>query len=276
MQSDVKRVGVIGLGKLGSPLAATLAAAGLEVIGVDRDASKVDAINRGEAPVDEPGLAALLTQCGKNLRATTDLEAAASACDVTFVIVPTPSQKSGRFDVRFVVDAVEGIGRGLRGTTRQHTVSITSTVMPGHTGGPILEALERASGRTVGRGLGLCYSPEFIALGTVLRDLTQPDLVLVGESDPAAGSALLSVLSRIVQGDPPVRRMSFVDAELAKLALNCFVTTKITFANTLAAVARGGWRGCGPRGRGDWIRSAGWIGVPSGRAWVWGALLPKR
>ncbi len=97
-----------------------------------------------------------------------------------------------------------------------------------------MPALERASGRRVGETLGLCYSPEFIALGNVIRDMLEPDMVLIGESDPRAGDVLERLYRGVCENDPPFRRMSLVNAELTKIAVNTYVTMKISYANALA------------------------------------------
>jgi UDPglucose 6-dehydrogenase len=215
-------------------MAACFAARGFEVVGADVDSSFVAAINEGRSRVEEPGLAAMLAEGSHNLRATTDTAAATAATDATFVIVPTPSDADGRFALDYVLRACKEIGRAIREMTRYHLVVITSTVMPGSTDGPIRETLERASGKAVGAGFGLCYSPEFIALGTVIRDLLDPDFVLIGESDERAGNLLAAFYARVCNNDPPAARMSFVNAELAKIAVNTYVTSKIAFANMLA------------------------------------------
>jgi UDPglucose 6-dehydrogenase len=225
---------VIGLGKLGAPMAAVFASKGYDVVGADLNSAYVDAINARRAPVDEPQLEALLAGAGSRLRATTSTEEAVTATTVTFVIVPTPSQANHFFSTDFVVAAVERIGRALRGSTRDHLVVITSTVMPGDTGGVIRRALESASGRVVGADLGLCYSPEFIALGSVVQDLLNPDMVLIGESDPHHGEQLERIYRRTTESSPVVHRMNFVNAEICKIAVNTFVTTKISYANMLA------------------------------------------
>jgi UDPglucose 6-dehydrogenase len=115
-------------------------------------------------------------------------------------------------------------------------VNITSTVMPGSTGGEIRAALEVSSGRRVGETVGLTYNPEFIALGSVVRDLLHPDMLLIGESDPRAGDVLEAAYRVTLDPLPPVRRMNWVNAELAKIAVNTFVTTKISYANMLAEI----------------------------------------
>jgi UDPglucose 6-dehydrogenase len=106
--------------------------------------------------------------------------------------------------------------------------------MPGSCEAEIRPALEHASGRRVGHDLGLCYSPEFIALGNVIRDMLEPDMVLIGESDTRAGDVLERLYRGVCENDPPFRRMSVVNAELTKIAVNTYVTMKISYANTLA------------------------------------------
>src|SRR3954469_9692581 len=147
------RISVVGLGKLGSPLAAVLASKGHEVVGVDVDARLVGSLAAGRAPVQEPQLQELIDASRARLRATTDYNEAVQASDITFVIVPTPSGVDGAFRNQYVLAAVQQIGVALRKKTGYHVVNITSTVMPGSCDGEILEGLERSSGRRVGETL---------------------------------------------------------------------------------------------------------------------------
>jgi UDPglucose 6-dehydrogenase len=228
-------VSVIGLGRLGAPLAAVLASRGHRVFGMDVSAHAVERVNAGDAPVAEPGLQELMTANPGRFTATTDIAEAVNQSAASFIVVPTPSGPDGGFSLKYVLEATNAIGRALAASQRRgHLVVITSTVMPGSTNGPIRDNLERASGMSVGTDIGLCYSPEFIALGTVVRDILNPDLIMIGESDPAAGAVLEGILVEVPHSSPPVRRMSPVDAEIAKLAVNTFVTTKISYANMLA------------------------------------------
>lgn len=226
-------ISVVGLGKLGMPLAAVLADQGHHVTGIDRRAEVVDAVNAGRCPADEPGLADLLGRSGARVRATTDFGAVA-ATDVTFIVVPTPSLEWGRFSNDLVVSAITAVGSALRHSAAYHVVAVTSTVVPTSMDADLRPALERASGRTVGDSLGLCYNPQFIALGSVIRDLTHADLVLIGESDARAGDVIEAVHRSFIAESGRVRRMSWVNAEITKLAVNTFVTTKISYANMLA------------------------------------------
>jgi UDPglucose 6-dehydrogenase len=228
------RVSVIGLGKLGAPMAACLSAKGLRTIGVDLNESYVAAINEARPPVLEPNLAETLAAGRPYLTATTDTVAAVLETDATFIIVPTPSDSSGGFSLEYVIDACEEIGRAIAQKTEYHLVVLTSTVMPGSTEGQVLQTLESASGKQAGTDFGLCYSPEFIALGSVIRDFLYPDFLLIGESDERAGDMLTDIYGRVIENDAPIARLSFVNAELAKMSVNTFVTMKIAFANTLA------------------------------------------
>src|SRR5262245_25372714 len=108
--------------------------------------------------------------------------------------------------------------------------------MPGSTGGEIREALEQHSGRRLGDNLGLCYNPEFIALGSVIRDMLRPDMILIGESDAKAGAVRENSYARSCDNAPVIRRMNCVNAELTKISVNTFVTTKISYANMLADI----------------------------------------
>ena len=108
----IMRICVIGLGKLGAPLAAILANSGHDVVGVDSNIQVVDSLNAGRSPVQEPELADLIDRNRSRLRATSDVAAAIADTDVTFIVVPTPSTASGAFSDRFVLDAIAGIGRG--------------------------------------------------------------------------------------------------------------------------------------------------------------------
>ncbi len=227
---------MIGLGKLGMPLAACLASKGFRVIGVDVDKNRLESVNKGIPPVFEPGLKELMESCRDRLSATDDYEEAIKNSEVTFILVPTPSDEQGAFSLRYVLQACERIGDILRKKPAFHLVVMTSTVLPGATENEIRPVLEQRSGKRCGEGFGLCYSPEFVALGSVVKDLLHPDFVLIGESDVRSGDMLASLYGNLCENNPFVARMNFVNAEVTKLSVNTFVTTKITFANMLARI----------------------------------------
>lgn len=228
-------ISVFGLGKLGLPLAAVLASKGHKVIGVDLNSEVVAQINIGMSPVCETGLQELMDSCEVRVTATTDTGLAVKNSDMSFVLTPTPSEEDGSFSNEFVLQAIDAIAHGAKMKTDQHVVVVNSTVMPGSCDGVISEHLGQ-HGLAAKARLALCYSPEFIALGSVIHDLTHPDMVLIGESDAEAGAALEEVMRTFVGPFVPVEHMSLVNAEIAKLSVNAYVTMKISFANSLADI----------------------------------------
>ena len=230
-------VSVFGIGKLGLPLAASLANRGYHVIGVDPNQEVVQAVNEGKSPYYEPGLEELVKSAQANLEATADYTLALRNSSISFIVVPTPSAHDGTFSTKYVEIAAQQIAVNLKDRSDFHLVVLTSTVLPGATDGVVKQLLEKGSGKKCGKDFGLCYSPEFIALGSVIRDFTNPDVVLIGESDPKSGELLEEIYRNVCENQPPIVRTTIQNAELAKISLNAYVTMKITFANTLAEIA---------------------------------------
>ncbi len=233
----INSVAVFGLGKLGACIAATLAARGFNVVGVDIDPEEVRRLNAGEAPVEEPLLAETLRQAGGRLRAVGDAHGALGA-DASCYIPPSPSLPDGSFSTEYLLRAMQSMARELRAAGQtEHLFVVNSTTTPGAMRSVIQPMLERETGWRCGREFGLCYNPEFIALGDVVRGLLEPDLVLIGESDPASGERLAALYRRYNTNRPPLRRMSLTSAELTKISVNSYVTMKISFTNQLRLIA---------------------------------------
>ena len=230
------KISIIGLGKLGAPMVTVMAHKGHTVVGVDVNAQAVAALNHGKAPVREPGLQEMIDANRERISATQSYEEAILGTELSFIIVPTPSGPDGRFSLEYVMTGAQQIGAALRKKKDWHLVVLSSTVMPGSTGGVLLPALEKFSGKKCGTDFGLCYNPEFIALGSVIRDMLNPDMILIGESDAHSGGILQELYTGVCESNPHINRMNFVNAELTKLSVNTFVTTKISYANMLAQV----------------------------------------
>lgn len=229
---------VIGLGKLGASMAAGIASRGFDVAGVDVIEKTVHLINNGHAPVEETDLEETINKNKKRISATTSYDYAIQNSEISFVIVPTPSEADGSFSLSYAKEAFREIGKALRSRDKgYHLVVLTSTVLPGSTRCGLLPILEQESGKKCGIDFGLCYSPEFIALGSIIYNFLNPDFNLVGEFDKQSGNMLEQAYKEIMRNDPPCKRMSIENAELTKVALNTFITTKITFANMLADIA---------------------------------------
>jgi UDPglucose 6-dehydrogenase len=113
---------------------------------------------------------------------------------------------------------------------------ITSTVSPGTTDENLISLIESVSGKKLNKDFGICYNPEFIALGSVINDFLRPDFVLIGESHRFAGDQLVEIYTQVCENRPCISRMSVISAEITKISLNAYVTMKISFANTLANI----------------------------------------
>ncbi len=231
-----KKISLVGLGKLGLPLIACMTKAGYETIGVDIAEHVVDAVNRGECPIPEPGLGELIAKYGgKELQATLDHSRAMKETDVTYILTATPSNPDGSFSNRHVEAALTSLAKAFAEVDKDyHLFVISSTVVPGSTLGSFIPLIEELSGKKLGQDFGVAFDPDFVALGNVVKDFLNPDLVIIGQTDDKAGSIVEEIHHRVCENEPKVSRMSIVNAEIAKVCLNAYITTKITFANTIS------------------------------------------
>lgn len=233
-----QKLSVIGLGKLGAPLAVVFASKGFPTLGLDIYKPFVDAINEGKAPVVEPFLQEYLDKCRDNIRATQDYKEVIDKTDFTFLIVPTPSRPDHHFSDEHLKQALKELASALKESSKpRHNFVIVSTVSPGTIDKSLIPWIEEYSGRKVNEGFGIAYNPEFIALGDVINGLLKPDLVLIGEGDKEIGEQLEKMYREdICENNPYIARMSIISAEIAKISLNAYVTMKISYANTLANI----------------------------------------
>jgi UDPglucose 6-dehydrogenase len=233
----IESISVFGLGKLGACIAATLAARGFSVLGVDVDPAKIGKINAGLPPVEEPLLAETITLAGPRLRAT-DQVGQAAATDVSFFIPPSPSLPDGSFSNEFLLRSMQSAAQAVRQAGKKHHLFVcSSTTTPGAMDSVLIPMLEKETLGICGKDFGVCYNPEFIALGNVINGLLEPDLVLIGESDPQSGAALEELYKKYNRNQPRIARMSIVSAELAKISVNSYITMKISFTNQLRLIA---------------------------------------
>jgi GDP-mannose 6-dehydrogenase len=230
-------VSIFGLGYVGAVSAACLAKLGHTVIGVDVNPQKVDTINCGRSPLVEPGLEELIgtAVAAGRLSATLDGASAITASELSMVCVGTPSQANGRTDLEHLERCCGGIGAALRSKRGRHVVAIRSTVPPGTVGGQVLPWLEAASGRQVGRDLGLCFQPEFLREGQAIADFDEPAKTVIAASDPDSAARLASLyaghLGALVETD-------FATAEMVKYVDNAWHALKVGFANEIGSVGR--------------------------------------
>jgi GDP-mannose 6-dehydrogenase len=232
-----RRLSVFGLGYVGCVSAACFAKEGFEVVGVDVSQSKVDMINAGKSTIVEQGIGELVAEvhAAGRLRATTSVEDAISATDISLICVGTPSRTNGSIDLRYIERVCSQIGEALRKKKTSHTVVIRSTIMPGSVDGLVIPTLQEASGKTLGSGFVVCSNPEFLREGTSIKDFYDPPFTLIGAHDPGHADAVRALYASI---KAPVNVTSVRVAEMIKYVCNCFHGLKIGFANEVGNVCK--------------------------------------
>jgi UDPglucose 6-dehydrogenase/GDP-mannose 6-dehydrogenase len=231
------KICVVGTGYVGLVSGTCLAEVGHEVVCVDLDASKVERINRGEPPIHEDGLEALLKKnAGARLTATTSLAQAMAGAEVALICVGTPFDGK-TIDLGFIRQVSRDIGAVLKSQAGYCVVTVKSTVVPGTTDTVVREELERASGKTAGADFGLGMNPEFLAEGVAVKDFMQPDRIVVGGIDDRSTEVLANMY--LMFKDTPVLRTTTRTAEMIKYTSNAFMATMISFSNEIARICDG-------------------------------------
>ncbi len=230
-------VSVFGLGYVGSVSAASFAADGHIVIGVDVNPDKVASLNEGRSPIVEKGLDELIRAGSANgsLRATTSTEEAVCASDLSLLCVGTPSRKNGSLDLTYLERVCEQIGTALQQKAAYHVVVVRSTVLPGTTHELVIPTLERASGKQYGTGFGVTVNPEFLREGTAIQDFRHPPLTLVGHNYKSDAAPTEALYGRV---DAPIVNTSIRTAEMIKYASNTWHALKVCFANEIGNLCK--------------------------------------
>jgi len=231
------KISVFGLGYVGCVSAATFAAEGHEVVGVDVNPIKVAKLNHGQSPVVEPGLEAMIrvTVGAGRLRATSSPVEAVAASDVSVISVSTPSRRNGSLDVTYLSRVCEQIGEALQDKDPYHVVVVRSTVLPGTTHATIIPTLERCSGKKYGQHFGVTVNPEFLREGSALHDVHHPPLTLVGHNHAADAASTIALHEGI---DAPLVSTSIRVAEMIKYASNTWHALKVSFANEIGNLCK--------------------------------------
>ncbi len=227
------RVAMIGSGYVGLVSGACFADFGHEVICVDKDKSKIDALNGGHVPIYEPGLTELVATNVKagRLKFTMDLAAAVKKTDAVFIAVGTPSRRGdGHADLTFVYDAAKEIAAAVDG----FTVVVTKSTVPVGTGDEVERIIREARPDA---SVAVVSNPEFLREGAAIKDFKHPDRIVVGTDDERARAVMSGLYRPLYLNRSPVMFTGRRTAELIKYAANAFLATKITFINEIADLA---------------------------------------
>ncbi|MCP3978813.1 MAG: UDP-glucose/GDP-mannose dehydrogenase family protein [bacterium] len=221
---------VVGTGYVGLVTGACFAEFGNPVCCVDKDASKVDALNRGEIPIYEPGLEDVVQRNAKAGRLTfsTDLPTAIRDSLVVFIAVGTPQDENGRADLSFVREVAKAVAENLD----SYKVVVTKSTVPAGTGKMIREIIEEHQSEE--HPFSVASNPEFLREGSALEDFMRPNRVVLGTEDEASAAILRDLYRPLYLIETPIVVTNVVTAELIKYASNAFLATKISFINEIA------------------------------------------
>src|SRR5450432_398260 len=224
------RIAMIGTGYVGLVSGACFADFGHQVTCVDKDADKIASLRRGEIPIFEPGLDALVAANVKagRLDFTTDLAAPVAGAEAVFIAVGTPSRRGdGHADLSYVYAAAREIAAALV----KFTVVVTKSTVPVGTGDEVERLIHEANASA---DVAVASNPEFLREGAAIRDFKFPDRIVVGTSDERARKVLGDIYRPLSLNQAPVMFTARRTAELIKYAANAFLATKITFINEIA------------------------------------------
>jgi len=232
-----RAISIFGLGYVGTVTAACLAHQGNRVIGVDLSSAKVEALKTGRSPIVEPGVADLIASSrqASRLEATSDAKKAVLDSEISFLCVGTPSMRNGKLDLGHIAPVCQEIGEALRKKETFHLVVLRSTVLPGTAETLVVPTLEKASGKKLGKGFGVCVNPEFMREGTAVADFLQPAITVIGAADSAHSQILREVYANV---PGQVFETSFRSAEMVKYVCNAWHAVKISFANEIGTMAK--------------------------------------
>ena len=221
---------MVGSGYVGLVSGACLADFGHEVVCIDKDPGKIEALNQGRMPIYEPGLDALVAENvrAKRLSFSTDLKPAVAQAQAVFIAVGTPSRRGDGFaDLSYVYAAAREIAEALTG----YAVVVTKSTVPVGTGDEVERILREARPDL---DVGVASNPEFLREGAAIGDFKRPDRIVIGAEDARAAAVMQEVYRPLYLNQAPILLTGRRTAELTKYAANAFLATKITFINEIA------------------------------------------
>lgn len=221
------KIAVAGTGYVGLVTGVVFADLGNEVLCVDIDPAKVDAINKGQSPIYEPGLDEMLHRNLEEgrIQATTDLESATRAAEVIFICVGTPPTDTGEPDLKYVDAAAATIGRALNG----YKIIVNKSTVPVGTGDRVRRIIEQ--NRIEPHEFDVVSNPEFLREGSAVHDTLNPDRIVIGADNPRAAMKIVELYAPL---ERPMLITNLATAEIIKYASNTFLALKISFVNAIA------------------------------------------
>ena len=231
-----KKISVVGLGFVGLSIAVVNASKGFYTFGIDADIKKVKNLKEGNIDFFEPQIEKYLKRSVKsrNIEFTNQFQKILES-DITFLVVGTPSKKSGEINLSHIKNALKEISKVLQKKQNHHLLVIKSTLTPLTTKNVILPIFKKLIST---KKMDVVVNPEFLQEGFAIRDVLKPHLIVIGESNKKSGQILENYYKKFYTKMPEVIHVGFTTAELIKYANNSFLATKISFINSVANICQ--------------------------------------
>jgi nucleotide sugar dehydrogenase len=213
------KIGIIGTGRLGICMALCLDNVGYEVYCYDINKVLLNNIKNKTLETNEPRVKEYLLH--SSLQVLENEKDIVNICDIIFIFIQTPSKKNGEYEHLYIDNFLDKI----KNITDDHKIIvISSTVMPEYTDAII---------NKVNKNIEICYNPTFIAQGSIIDNLTYPEIILLGSYSIKTTDIIKNIHKKIIKNNPDIHIMTPLEAEITKISINCFITSKITYANMI-------------------------------------------
>ena len=233
----MKKVSIIGLGKVGISLCAALLNSRFKVFASDKNQHLIKKYKNKIYPFYEPGVKKIINKNHKNLTFCKNPREIINNTDLTFIIVPTNSNKNGGFSNKYILEVFNEIKDEFIKKKKFHTFVLVSTVVPGSCNIQIIPHIEKITQKKVNKSFGFCYNPSFIAQGEILNGITSPIFSLIGYSSKKSLKILKNTIQSIIRNKSQILEMSLTEAEITKLASNTYETMRVSFVNMIAQIS---------------------------------------
>jgi UDPglucose 6-dehydrogenase len=213
------KIGIVGTGRLGICMGLCLDNVGYEVYCYDINKALLNNIKNNTLETNEPKVKEYLLH--SNLQVLENEKDIVNICDIIFIFIQTPSKKNGEYEHSYIdnfLDKIKNI------TDDDKIIVISSTVMPEYTDTII---------NKVNKNIEICYNPTFIAQGSIIDNLTYPEIILLGSYSIKTTDIIKNIHKKIIKNNPEFHIMTPIEAEITKISINCFITSKITYANMI-------------------------------------------
>ena len=226
---------VIGLGKLGLPFALFLASKNQHVTCCDNNKKIIRDLSNKISPYIEPLTSKYLKIYSKKITLENNYDNLIKNSEITHLVLPTPSLIDNSFSNEYLLECLDKLSKSLlKYKNKSHIINITSTVMPGSCQ-EVFRIFLESKGLKNEKDFIITYNPHFIAQGTTIKNLENPDFILIG-SDSKKGKKLVSFYKKIYKNKVKISLLRTKEAEIVKISINSYITTKITFSNFISEV----------------------------------------